>query len=141
MLEKSAAAPVERGNLAYKIAALIPDAEAERYVLYAREGCAAVPNLEVPVKAKLANVLGYYQQQQRGNYDSAVYFYRIALATAEHLGNEKLKATMMGSLGEVYCLKGAYADASKYQLSALYYYETQKATDDVQRVTIMVGNT
>ena len=137
---KKAVLPEDRGKLAYAIASAIPDSKPELYVAYAREGYAAVRQLEVPVKAKLANVIGYYHQQ-RGAYDSSGYYFNIALAAAKELHSAKLTNMMLGNLGETYSLKGDYPKALKYQLSVLANYEQEKDLENLQRMTIMVGNT
>ena len=136
----NAVKPEERGTLAYLIASAIPDSKPELYVAYAREGYAAVSNLSIPVKVKLANVIGYYFQQ-KGAYDSAGYYFSIALVTAKALHAAKLTDMMLGNLGETYSLKGEYRQALKYQLNALDNYEQEKDADNLRRMTISVGNT
>ena len=138
---KRAATPEAKATAAYKITAELPDSKAEVYVVYARQGLAAVRNLEVPVKAKLANVIGYYHQQIKGAYDSAIFYYSLALETAKKLKSGDLISTMTGNLGEVYTLEGDFPKALDYELSALNYYETKKETADIQRLNIQVGNT
>ena len=136
----NAVVPEERGKLAYAIASAIPDSKPELYVAYAREGYAAVAGLEVPVNVKLANVIGYYYQQ-RGAYDSAGYYFRLALATAKALHSAKLTTMMLSNLGETFSLKGEYRQALKCQLNALTNYEQDKDEANVQRMDIMIGNT
>ncbi len=138
---RAATTPEAKAIAAYKITAELPDSKAEVYVVYARQGLAAVRNLEVAVKAKLANVIGYYHQQIKGAYDSAIFYYSLALETAKYLKSGDLISTMTGNLGEVYTLKGNFPKALNYELTALNYYETKKESADVQRLNIQVGNT
>ncbi len=138
---RAAATPEAKAIAAYKITVELPDSKAEVYVVYARQGLAVVRNLEVPVKAKLANVIGYYHQQIKGAYDSAIFYYSLALETAKRVRSADLINTMTGNLGEVYTLQGDYPKALQYELAALNNYEAVKATADVQRLTIQVGNT
>ena len=138
---RSASTPEAKATIAHKITAELPDSKANVYIIFAREGFAAVRNMPVPVQAKLANVIGYYQQQIKGDYDSAIFYYSLALETAMSLKSGNLINTMTGNLGEVYTLKGDYPKALRYEITALNNYEAVKATEDVQRLTIQVGNT
>ncbi len=132
--------PEERGTLAFAIASAIPDSKPELYVAYARAGYAAVSNRNILIKGRLANVIGYYHEHT-GAYDSAIYYFKIALATAKAVNNPKVANTMLGNLGEGYSLKGDYAQALNYELAALNYYEQQKDSSNAQRLILTVGNT
>jgi two-component system NarL family sensor kinase len=137
---KAAKSREERANICYKIVAQIPDSQPESYVAYAREGLTEVRTMDIPAKAKLANVIGYYHQQ-KGDYDSAIFYFNIGLSTAKALKSQKLINTILGNIGVNYSLKGAYAQALKYQLVSLSYYELANDTEDVRRMNIGIGNT
>jgi two-component system NarL family sensor kinase len=137
---KAAASVEERANLCSQIVAQIPDSKPELYVAYAREGLMQVGTRDIAAKAKLANAIGYYHQQ-KGNYDSAIFYFSIGLATAKVIKAQKLINAIAGNIGEIYCNKGAYAVALKYQLETLNNYEQAQDTQNVQRLNISIGNT
>jgi two-component system NarL family sensor kinase len=137
---KAAKSTEERVNICYKIVTTIPDSKPEIYIAYAREGLSEAYAMDIPAKAKLANTIGCYQLQ-KGNHDSAIFYFNIGLSTAKVLKSEKIINAILGNIGVSYSNKGAYAQALKYELESLSYYEQAKDMENVQRMNIVIGNT
>ena len=136
----AATTATQRGNIAYEIGKRDYAANPQRSLAYCRQGFAEVQGLEMPARVNLANLLGIYHSL-RGSYDSAAYFYSIAMSTARRLDDAALINKVAANTGDLYSYKGEYARALKMQLQVLEYSEQHGAAADVQRVTVNVGNT
>ncbi|MES2702192.1 MAG: tetratricopeptide repeat protein [Bacteroidota bacterium] len=128
----------QKADIAYELAKLSYGTPA--MLRYGYMGYGEVATLTVVPRVNMANVIGAYYMLQ-GQYDSALKYYNIAMATAKTLNNQELVAKVKGNLGELASKKGDYSVALKYQLEVLGYYERELDTLMVVRQNVNIGNT
>jgi signal transduction histidine kinase len=107
---------------------------------FARAGFAIVYDVVSAERCNLANIIGIHHSM-KGLYDTAVFYYLIALNTATRLADEGLINKVKGNLGELYGFKGEYAKALQYQLEVLQYHERHSDSALIIRTLVNVGNT
>ncbi len=131
-----------RGRLAAKISVLLSDFDEAKSIDWARRGYAFVGNRNVAAAITCANQLGIWHKDH-GRYDSAIYYYKIALEKARVLNIQRYINGELSNIGQTYGLTGKYAQALNYQLQSLNYYESsaEKNTPNHHIVAIAVANT
>lgn len=129
-----------RGNISYELAKIYYSSNPALSVNYARQGLEDVANNMVAAKVNNANLIGVYHSL-RGGYDSANYFYTLALSAAKTLQDAALINKVSSNIGDLYSYKGEHARALKYQLSVLTFYEQANDKAGITRTKINIGNT
>jgi signal transduction histidine kinase len=105
-----------------------------------KKGYALVADTACAERANLCNLVGIYYSLN-GQYDSSLYYYKIGLATAQKIKDEKLINKLKGNLGDVYSYQGDNGNALKYQLEVLSYNQRVGDSANIIRNIVNVGNT
>lgn len=106
----------------------------------AKKGLPFVMDTVCEAKVNLSNAIGIYYSLN-GKYDSALYYYTIALSAAKKMEDEKLIVKVKSNLGDLYSYQGLYGIALKYQLETLSYFERTQDSSRILPTIVNIGNT
>ncbi len=131
-----------RSRLSAKISVILSDNNPGESFSWAKRGFGETSGNASPALASCANQIGAYYKD-RSMFDSAAYYYKIALDAGRQLRAQRIINGMQANLGQLYSLKGDFPEALKYQLPALAYYEAAGDAEMQNRYisTLSIGNT
>jgi len=139
--EYAKAATIEKKtDIAYEIGYTAFYSESKTSLAYAKMGAVLLGNKIVPNTVNLNNIVGIHYSLN-GKYDSAHYYYNIALKAAERLGDDKLLIKVKGNLGDLYSYMGQYPKALELQMQMLHYYQKNNIQNEIVISNINIGNT
>jgi signal transduction histidine kinase len=139
--EKRASTPYEKADAEYHMGRANMLSNPNYSVAYAKKAFEiAKDSVAGVLKTNSANLIGIYYSRN-GKYDSSLYYYNIALTSAQKLHNEMLLIKVKSNLGDVYSYLGEYSKALYYQLDALASDQRIKDSVAMYRMIVNVGNT
>jgi signal transduction histidine kinase len=140
LTEKHAPSRAKKADATYHISKATMFSKPSFSLATGKRGYALVADTACSERANLCNVMGIYYSLN-GKYDSSLYFYTIALSTAEKIKDTKVAQKVKANLGDLYSYMGDHANALKYQLEVLNVQQRENDSVGIIRSFINVGNT